>query len=180
MPHYLLFNPKTDEIRGPLNLSPAQVVFNTEGGAFDVFEMETDDGWRDVKIVMDENRVPTGFTETYNFDLVRAPLLRKIQDAAEAKILPLLVTGTRGAINAAKVAEARNLKGPTPLLDAEANGMGIKTAQLAKQVLERADEGQADAAAIGAIEAKRRNDMATVRDATDLREMLRAGVAALA
>jgi hypothetical protein len=177
---YLLFNPETGEIRGPVNASPSQIHFNTEGGAFAIFEMDASEGWRTVEIVKDDKGAPVGLTERFNFDLLRNPLLRAIDADADAEIAPLIAAGTRGAVYAAKEVEARRKGGARPILAAEAKGMGIATDDLAAQVRAKADAARADAEAIGRIEARRRNAKAAVLAASELVDILRAGIAARA
>lgn len=165
MPNYLLFNPTTKEIRGPIATGAEQIIWNTEGGAFRVFNMSETDGWRGFE------RVDGKDVDVYRLEYLRDPLLAEIDAQAYALIGALVPTGTRAAVFMAKEAEARG-KGAKPLLEAEAAETGEKVAELAKKVIANADAVAANAEQIGRIEGKRRAAKAAIKAAETLLDLL--------
>lgn len=165
MPNYLLFNPTTKEIRGPIATGTEQIVWNTEGGAFRIFDMSDTDGWRGFE------RVDGRDVDVYRLAYLRDPLLAEIDAQADARIAALVPTGARAAVYQAKEAEARG-RGPRPLLGAEAAETGEKVADLAKKVIANADAAAENAVKIGKIEGKRRAARAAITAADTLIDVL--------
>ena len=161
---YLLFDPESAEVRGPLTTSPEQIVWNTEGGKFRIFELETAEGWRSWE------RTDGGIVDHYNLDLIRRPLIAKIDGEADAILATKVPDGSRGALYAAKLVEARSgAKVSKPILAAEAEAIGVTVSELSELVLVREAEFVELAAKVEPIRAKIKK---TVRDATDLKTLL--------
>ncbi|KKC24938.1 hypothetical protein [Sphingomonas sp. SRS2] len=169
MDDYLIYDPDANEVH-LRSMRPEQLPFNTEGGTWPAVKL--DGKYRTISFV---DGVPV---ETFDLDAVRNPVLRLVEARADALIAPLLATGVRAAVYDAKVTEAGNLDAPTPLLDAEAQAMGVTTPELAEQVLANVAESFTDREAIGAIEAERRTAKASIIVAAGLPEIMLAARAA--
>jgi hypothetical protein len=160
---YLIYDPVSKEIN-LLSIAEEQLPYNTNGGKW--IAVELDGRFRTVAT----NRAGRP-VESFNYDAVRNPLLRKIDAAAEA--LRGSVAASQASIYAAKEAEARDLKGPTPYLDSEAKARGVTRAELATAVLANADAARAISIS---TEAKRTAAKAAVRSETSIPKMIAAAM----
>jgi hypothetical protein len=130
MADYLLYDPKTEECRGIITISPEQLAYNVEGGQ--LIALEIDGSFRNIKF---DGGVAV---ETFDMEAIRRPLLAKIDADALAQ-----VADPFAAIHAAQEAEARNLTGPTPYLDALVSATGQARADLAASIIAQADAATA-------------------------------------
>lgn len=133
MAEYLIFDPVAQEAHRR-TLAPDQVPFNTNGGLWHVLELDGE--YRSVTFA------PGSMTETFDFDAIRRPLLRKIDAEALA-----LTADPFAAVHAAKEAEAR-ASGRGRLILAEAEATAQCPATVARAVIAKADAARARVAAI--------------------------------
>lgn len=154
MGSYVMFDPATG--RGDiLHVSEEMLPAQTEGGR--LIPLEIDGNFRTYEVG------DGGVRDSYDFDVIKRPLLERIDQAAGRR--RRVISDEQRRIYERKEAEARSPRGPTPYLSAEAKLKGVTVAELAAKVIARAD---ADLAADAAIEAQRTAAKDAAREATDL------------
>lgn len=96
-----------------------------------------------------------------NLDAIRSDTLLRLDTLMRAR--RDAVCTPNADVHAMKLAEARRLNGPTPLLDREAVTLGRPVTAIAQMVIAKA---KATAEAVAAIEAQRQTAQAAIRSAT--------------
>ncbi|KKC24847.1 hypothetical protein [Sphingomonas sp. SRS2] len=132
MGSYVMLDPITGQ-GDILHVHESELAANTDSGR--LIPLEIEGSFRSYEIAKD------GIKESYDFDVIRRPLLRRID--AEAAARRPVKDEALARVYAAKEAEARDLKGPTPFLDAEARLKDIPLKTLAARVIERAEADRA-------------------------------------